>query len=138
VTFTKHWRTLRLRHRESRRESEQALTRLGVKTPSVTAPLAKLSGGNQQKVIMGRWLQATPSLLLLDEPTQGVDVAARQGIHSLIHEAVSTGAGALVVASDFEELAELADRVLVVSAGRIVAEVPGSELTALRLTQVTR
>jgi ribose transport system ATP-binding protein len=99
-----------------------------VRAASEEAPLSSLSGGNQQKVILARWLQRDPRLLLLDEPTQGVDVGARAEIHALIRTTVDEGAAALLVSSDFGELVTACDRVLVVRHGRVVAEVAGTDL----------
>jgi ribose transport system ATP-binding protein len=98
------------------------MEKFGIKAPGVTVPLTMLSGGNQQKVVVARWLGLTPRVLLLDEPTQGVDVGARADIHAQIRGAVDAGASAVVVSSDVDELLELADRVLVLAAGRVVAE----------------
>jgi ribose transport system ATP-binding protein len=82
-------------------------------------------------------MRRSPRVLLLDEPTQGVDVGARADIYRLIRTATETGAGAIVVASDFEELALVADRVIVLRRGRVVAEVTGSDITAHRLTELS-
>lgn len=88
---------------------------------SIHQPAAELSGGNQQKVVLGRWLLGTPRVLLLDEPTRGVDVAAQRAIHGLIDELAERGQAILVASSDLEELMALCDRIAVLSAGRLVA-----------------
>jgi ribose transport system ATP-binding protein len=93
-----------------------------IRAPAVTAPLTALSGGNQQKVVVARWLQRSPRVLLLDEPTQGVDVGARADIHAQVRAAVDAGGAAVVVSSDVDELLALSDRVLVLAGGRIVGE----------------
>jgi ribose transport system ATP-binding protein len=96
-----------------------------------------LSGGNQQKAILARWLEREPAVLLLDEPTQGVDVGARSDIYLLVNDAVAQGAAAIVVSSDFEELSHVAHRVLVLAGGRFVAEVRPPHLDPARLTQLS-
>ena len=103
---------------------------------SEEAPLSSLSGGNQQKVVVARWLRRNPRLLLLDEPTQGVDVGARAEIYELIHRATSAGAAALLASSDFEELAQICDRVVVLRKGAVVGEVASEELGAERLARL--
>lgn len=95
------------------------LDRLQVRFAGLEQPIAQLSGGNQQKIVIGRWLRRDMRLWLLDEPTRGVDVAAREGIYSLLRAQADAGAGLLVASSDYEELAQLCDRVLVMSNGRI-------------------
>jgi ribose transport system ATP-binding protein len=127
----------RIRHRQMRADARDSMRKFLVKASSDGALLSTLSGGNQQKVIVARWLRRAPKLLLLDEPTQGVDVGARADIYRLVREAVQGGASALVVASDYEELAHVSDRVLVLRGGRIVAEIRPPELTAHRLSQIT-
>jgi ribose transport system ATP-binding protein len=87
-------------------------------------------------VVLARWLSRKPLILLLDEPTQGVDVNARAEIYSLISKAVEQGCSILLVTSDFEELSRVADRALVLSSGRISAELRGAEIEPVRLTEL--
>lgn len=96
-------------------------------------PIATLSGGNQQKVILGRWLERSSNPLVLVEPTRGVDVGARQEIYASIRSLAQEGKGILVVTSDYEEAVQLADRALVMSRGRLVAELGGDDVTTQAL-----
>ena len=91
--------------------------------------LGSLSGGNQQKVVMIKWLQAKPRLLLLHEPTQGVDVGARQALFAALHATARAGTAILCASTDYEELAQICDRVLIFGRGRIVRELSGAELS---------
>ncbi|MEV5409664.1 sugar ABC transporter ATP-binding protein [Thermopolyspora sp. NPDC052614] len=109
-----------LRRRLELKAAEEDIARFSVRTPGTRAPFAHLSGGNQQKAVVARWLRLRPALLLLDEPTQGVDVGARAEIYAQIESAVESGASVLLVTSDLDELLHLADRVVVMSNGRIV------------------
>jgi len=111
------------------------LARLQVRCADMEQPIAQLSGGNQQKVVIGRWLCRDVRLWLLDEPTRGVDAAARQSIYELLRSLVADGAGMLVASSDYEELALLCDRVLVMSNGLITAEFTRATLTAEAFTR---
>ncbi len=124
------WRRPWIASGRMRRDAKASMAEFLVKAASEEAPLATLSGGNQQKVILARWLRRRPRLLLLDEPTQGVDVGARAEIYALVRDAVADGAAALIVASDFEELAHVCDRVLVLSRGRVTGEVESGDLSA--------
>ena len=133
----RYWRRLRIDRARERAEARTSLTEFLVKAPSLDSPLTALSGGNQQKVILARWLRRGPKLLLLDEPTQGVDIGARAEIYELVRAAVAGGAGAIVVSSDCEELSRVCDRVLVLADGRIVADVSGGELDPQHLTELT-
>ena len=98
------------------------------------ATFSSMSGGNQQKVILARWLRRSPRLLLLDEPTQGVDVMSRAEIYRTVRDTANGGCAVVVASSDFVELAALCDRVVVLKGGRIVAQISGPELTADHLT----
>jgi len=123
ATLPAYWRRGLLRHRTEHADARALLGRYRVRAASVRARLASLSGGNQQKVLLARWLRLKPRVLLLDEPTQGVDVEARAEIHGLVREAVEAGTSVVVVASDPEELVLLCDRLLILRRGRVVGEV---------------
>jgi ribose transport system ATP-binding protein len=124
--------------RAERADSRRVMSEFLVKAASERARFASLSGGNQQKVILARWLRRDPQVLLLDEPTQGVDIGARMELYGLIREATTRGTSVIVVSSEFEELERLCERVLVFQRGRITAEVRGSELRADRLEQLVQ
>jgi ABC-type sugar transport system ATPase subunit len=115
----------------ARREalSLAAVRDLTIKTQSVDAPVGRLSGGNQQKVLLGRWLVRAPEILILDEPTRGVDIGARSEIHKLVRDFADKGMAVLVVSSEPEELPDLCDRVLVMAEGRVVRELDGAALS---------
>lgn len=110
--------------------------RYGIKASSLAAPLEVLSGGNQQKAVLARWMHRAPQLILLDEPTQGVDVGARAEIHAIVRDAAEAGAAVLVVSSDVEELAVLCDRVIGLVRGRTEGEVSGDSLTTTDLERL--
>jgi len=97
--------------------------------------LASLSGGNQQKVLMAKWLQTEPRLLLLDEPTQGVDVGARQNLFAALADAASRGIAIMLASTDYEQLAQICDRVLIFAKGAVVAELAGSAITKANITE---
>jgi ribose transport system ATP-binding protein len=105
------------------------VNRLGVKTPSLDAPVRNLSGGNQQKVVVSKWLATNPKVLLLDEPTRGIDVNAKQEIYELINELAEGGLGVVFVSSELPELLAMADRILVLAEGRVTAEFSRDEAT---------
>jgi ribose transport system ATP-binding protein len=92
---------------------------LRIKTPGLAVEVATLSGGNQQKVVIGKWLETAPRVLLLDEPTRGVDVGAKAEIYRLIEELTARGHAVLLASSDLPEVVRLADRVLVLREGRL-------------------
>jgi ribose transport system ATP-binding protein len=132
----RYFRGLRLRHGVERADALAAIRRFAVRAASDEQPFSTLSGGNQQKVVLARWLHDKPRLLLLDEPTQGVDVHARAEIHQALRETTRRGTLAVVVGSDFQELARLCDRVLVMVEGRVVAEARPPSLDAHRLSEL--
>jgi ribose transport system ATP-binding protein len=123
-----------------RREEELAATarvieRLAVKCDSVEQPVSTLSGGNQQKIVIGRWLLPDSEVLLLDEPTRGVDVSAKEAIYKLLRELADDGKAIVVVSSELPELMSLCDRIAVMSTGRIVQEFLPHEWTQEKLTE---
>jgi ribose transport system ATP-binding protein len=101
---------------------------LDVRPADPTRPVRTLSGGNQQKVVLARWLLEECTVLLLDEPTRGVDVGARSEIYALIRRLAARGVAVLLVSSEVPEVLGLADRVLVIREGRVVREAPAAEL----------
>jgi ABC-type sugar transport system ATPase subunit len=98
---------------------------LRVKASGPSAPGGALSGGNQQKIAFARWLETAPSVLILDEPTQGVDVGAKAEIYRIIRELAESGMAVLMISSDLPEVIGMADRIAVMRAGTIVAMLPG-------------
>ena len=104
-----------------RRAAELFRSRLAIRTPSVAVAVAKLSGGNQQKVMLSKWLNTNPSILILDEPTRGVDVGSKAEVHAIIGELAAEGIGIIVISSDLPEVLALSDRVLVMREGRQMA-----------------
>lgn len=131
------WRGAQLRRRAERRATRALIERFGIKTESSELAVGALSGGNQQKVVVGRWLRLRPRILLLDDPTQGVDVGAKRELHQLIRTAAQEGMSFLVCSTDEGELADLCDRVLVLRRGRIADELSGDDLTAERVADQT-
>ncbi len=109
--------------------AEAEVAALGIRTPSVAARPGTLSGGNQQKVVAGRWLATKPTVLLLDEPTKGVDVGAKFEIHNIIRRRAAERMACLMVSSDLPEVLALADRIVVMREGRLQGEIAGSEAT---------
>ncbi|MEU6711969.1 sugar ABC transporter ATP-binding protein [Nonomuraea sp. NPDC046802] len=109
------------------------MRRLRIKAASPHQLVSELSGGNQQKVLLARWLAVRPKALLLDEPTRGIDVGAKAEVQALIDELAEEGLGVLLISSDLEELVEGADRILVLREGAVVGELSGDEVTEERI-----
>lgn len=128
VILARYRRLGRLSSRRERADAPAAMEEFRVRAPSPAVPLAALSGGNQQKVIVARWLRANPRVILLDEPTQGVDAVARDEIHVLVRDAAERGAAVVVVSSDIEELEQVSHRVVVLQGGRITDDLRGDDV----------
>ncbi|MDR3069424.1 MAG: sugar ABC transporter ATP-binding protein [Propionibacteriaceae bacterium] len=107
-----------------------------IKTPSVLHPIGKLSGGNQQKVVLSKWLFTDPQILILDEPTRGIDVGAKYEIYNLINQMVAQGKAVVVISSELPELLGVCDRIYTLSFGRITGELPVSEATQENLMKL--
>jgi len=116
--------------------SRQAAQRLGVKTPELTAPVTSLSGGNQQKAIIGRWLLTRPKVLLLDDPTRGVDVGAKADLYRIMDRLCRDGLGIILTSSELPELLTLCDRILVLCEGRATGELRRAEATEQRIMEL--
>ena len=109
--------------------------RFSVRPRDSEAPIATLSGGNQQKVMIGRWLRVELRLLILEEPTASVDIGAKAAIHRLLDEALAAGLAVLLISTDFEEVAGVCRRALVFVRGTVAAELSGPALTVAGLTR---
>jgi putative multiple sugar transport system ATP-binding protein len=120
---------------EEFRVAERFRDALRIKTPSVTAGAQTLSGGNQQKVVLAKWMFTEPDVLILDEPTRGVDVGAKYEIYTIVNSLAEQGKAVLVISSELPELLGLCDRIYTLSAGRITGEVPREEATQERLME---
>jgi ribose transport system ATP-binding protein len=121
---------------KERLKAAATLRAFNVKPPEPERPIATLSGGNQQKVVLARWLGIGRRVLILEEPTIGVDVGARAEIYALLAQAVAAGLGVVIVSSDFDEVCGLCHRALVFDRGRVAAKLVGAEITVERLTQI--
>ena len=119
--------------RKNRALAQGFVERLRISTPSIFKSVGGLSGGNQQKVLLGKWLSRAPRLLIVDEPTRGVDVGARAEIYRVLRELASSGVALLVVSSDLPEVLTLADRVVVMREGVTVGELPGSDASEIAI-----
>jgi ABC-type sugar transport system ATPase subunit len=115
--------------------SQSMVEKLRIKTAGLTPPIGSLSGGNQQKCIVGRWLLTNPKVLLLDDPTRGVDVGAKAELYRVIRGLCSEGLGVIVTSSELPELLTLSDRIMVLSEGRKTAEFPIAEATQEKILE---
>jgi L-arabinose transport system ATP-binding protein len=125
-----------VRRGEERRIAARFAKQLNVRTPSLEQVVANLSGGNQQKVVLARWLASRPRVLILDEPTRGVDVGAKAEIYDAIDNLAADGLAIIVISSELPEILALSDRVLVMQAGRIAGELPRQEATEQRILEL--
>jgi methyl-galactoside transport system ATP-binding protein len=119
-----------LSDRARRSDTDRMIGRLAVKTASRDTQIRTLSGGNQQKVILARWLLTDPSILLLDEPTRGIDVGAKYEIYKLINDLVESGRSILMISSEMEELIGMSDRIIVLAEGEMTGELQKEEFNS--------
>jgi len=113
--------------------ARDSVTKLRIRLASVNQPIGELSGGNQQKAILARWLLAEPSILILDEPTRGIDIGVKAEFYDMIGELAAQGKAILLISSELPELLALCDRVLVMAEGRLTAEIPRAEASQERI-----
>jgi ribose transport system ATP-binding protein len=116
--------------------AEQQTKRLNIRTPSVATVAATLSGGNQQKVVLAKWLAMSPKVMLFDEPTRGIDVGAKSEIYSLIRTLADAGVAVLMISSDMEEVIGVSDRILVMHEGRISGELKRDQFSEQNVMQL--
>jgi len=121
--------------KKERNDAQQLGELVGLSPNDPTLAIEALSGGNQQKVVVGRWLDTGRKILIAEDPTAGVDVGAKAEIYQLLFDATESGLGVLVVSTDFEEVAHICHRTLVFSRGQCVAELEGVDLSTENLIQ---
>ena len=118
-----------VRRAHERRTTNSVIEDLAIRAPSGSAEVGTLSGGNQQKALFGRWVMTNPKVLMMEEPTRGVDVGAKAEIYRIINEQAARGVAIILVSSDLPELVAMSDRLLVMRRGGVVAELTGDNLT---------
>jgi ABC-type sugar transport system ATPase subunit len=111
-----------VRQKEAKKISSHYVEALSVATPGLTQIVRNLSGGNQQKVVLAKWLSTEPKLLIMDEPTRGIDVGAKAEVHALMSRLAKQGIGILMISSEMPEIIGMSDRVMVMCQGRITGE----------------
>ena len=121
---------------KERNLAQDYVKRLAIKTPGLDVKIDTLSGGNQQKVILAKWLNTKPKVLILDEPTRGIDVGAKFEIYTLMNRLVEQGMSIIMISSELPEVLGMSDRVYVVSAGEITGELPIAEATQEKIMQL--
>lgn len=125
-----------LKKKAIEKDTKWVIDSLSVKTPSVRTKIQNLSGGNQQKVILGRWLLTEPTILLMDEPTRGIDVGAKYDIYQLIIDCAAKGNAVIFISSEMPELLGISDRILVMSNGRVSGIVDAKETSQEELLRM--
>lgn len=132
----KHYRPFCLEQKDMVKKAKELVKDYTVYPSDIRLDFSMLSGGNQQKVLLAKWIQENPKLLILHEPTQGIDIGARQAIYNLIENSVkNTGMTVICSSSDYEQLEQICDRVLILVNGRIIEELTGDEITKARITE---
>jgi ABC-type sugar transport system ATPase subunit len=116
-----------LNHGKMRTDTTDYVDKLNIKTPNIETPIQNLSGGNQQKVLVGRWLLTNPDILIVDEPTRGIDVGAKYEIYKLINDLVEQGRAVLMISSEMEELIGMSDRIIVLAERQMTGELQKEE-----------
>ena len=111
------------------KEAKEITSRMKLKAPNLDVEVGKLSGGNQQKVVLSKWLMNNPKILILDEPTRGIDVGAKYEIYKIMNELVQQGVGIVLISSELPEVLGMSDRIIVMSQGRITGEFTREEAT---------
>ncbi len=128
-TLDKHARTGWIDRQALRRTSQEYVDRLNIRTPHLQQKAMYLSGGNQQKVVVAKWLASNPKVLILDEPTRGIDVGAKAEVHALMSQLARAGMGIIMISSELPEILGMSDRILVMSEGRVAAVLDREEAT---------
>jgi ABC-type sugar transport system ATPase subunit len=116
-----------VRRGQAQKQSKEFVERLNIRTPSLSQLVGHLSGGNQQKVVLAKWLASNPKILILDEPTRGIDVGAKAEVYAIMDKLASMGIGIIMVSSELLEVLQMSDRILVMREGRATAMISRQE-----------
>ncbi len=130
VAYKHVFHSMFIKHKEVKEMVDEMIAKLSIKTPTKSTLVSTLSGGNQQKVVLGKWLSVSPSILILDEPTRGIDVGTKYEIYKLMHEMCNNGVSIILIDSDLEELMGMSDRVVVISDGKLAGTLEKDEINA--------
>ena len=125
-----------INHKQEKEMADKFVKALEVKTPSNDQLVKNLSGGNQQKVVIAKWLANNPDILILDEPTRGIDVGAKKEIHQLMSDLANQGVAIIMISSELPEVLGMADRVLVMHGGEVKGELSGEDMTAEKVMKL--
>ena len=120
---------LLIRPAAERRIGSRYIEQLRIRATGVDQLASALSGGNQQKVVLGKWLASEPRVLILDEPTRGIDIGAKVEVHRIISELAASGLAIILISSDLPEVLAMSDRIIVLHEGTVTAEIPGAAAT---------
>ena len=129
-------RTWRIKPREERRLAEEYVEKLKIRLPDVTAPVGTLSGGNQQKIVVAKWLDRDCDILFFDEPTRGIDIGAKNEIYKLLRALADEGKAIVMISSELPEILRMSDRIVVMCEGRITGELGHAEATQERIMEL--
>lgn len=122
---------------KSKKDIDFYIKKLNIKTPNKDQLIKNLSGGNQQKVILAKWLLLSPDILIIDEPTRGIDVGAKKEIYELLNELKESGKAIIMISSDLPEVLGISDRILVMSEGKITGELNREEATQEKIMKLS-
>ena len=124
-----HWYVACVRSCQEKNVAEEMRKEMGTKTPSIEQRVGNLSGGNQQKALLGKWMFTEPDILIMDEPTRGIDVGAKYDIYCLMNKMVAEGKSVVMISSEMPELLGMCDRIYVMNEGKLLAELNAQETT---------
>ena len=124
-----------INHNKERQLVAEYVERLGVKTPSIDTIIGTLSGGNQQKVVLAKWLNVQPQVFILDEPTRGIDIGAKVEIYKLLNKLADQGVAVIIISSELPEVLGMSDRILVMAEGEIVSDFTRDKATKEKIME---
>lgn len=136
ASITKYFKNCRLHYREIKRAAERWIKDINIVAPSSEPLIKTLSGGNQQKVVIAKWLNTHPDLLILNGPTVGVDIGAKSDIHKILHQLAANGVGIIIISDDLSELVQNCNKIIVMSEGAVGVQINSSETTESLLAEI--